>query len=127
MIRSMILDSYNWFVDIVDERRPLNRVEVLKLANGSVFTGRQALDRKLVDSLGGEQEAIGWLKTKGISGTLSVIEWKPDSSGSGLLFSKSAGEAIGAAIGLPGAGGDVLEEIGADRLFLDGLVSVWHP
>ena len=46
MIRSMILDSYNWFVDIVDDRRPLNRVEVLELANGSVFTGRQALDQQ---------------------------------------------------------------------------------
>ncbi len=127
MIRSMILDSYSWFVDIVADRRPLTREEVVRLADGSVFTGRQALQRKLVDGLGGEQEAIAWLKTKGVSGTLNVIEWKPDNSGSGLLFSKSAGEAIAAAIGLPGAGGDVLKEIGADRLFLDGLVSVWHP
>ena len=61
---------------------------------------RQALD-KLIDGLGGEQEAIAWLKTKGVSGTLSVIEWKPDNSGSGFLFSKSAGDAIGAAIGCP--------------------------
>ena len=78
MIRSMILDSYDWFVDIVADRRPLTRAEVLRLADGSVFTGRQALQRKLVDGLGGEQEAIAWLGTKGVSGTLKVIEWKPD-------------------------------------------------
>ena len=29
--------------------------------------------------------------------------------------------------GLPENSGDVLNELGADRLFLDGLVSVWHP
>jgi protease IV len=33
----------------------------------------------------------------------------------------------GQALGLPGYGGEFIREIGADRLFLDGLVSVWHP
>ncbi|TGV62695.1 signal peptide peptidase SppA, partial [Mesorhizobium sp. M00.F.Ca.ET.158.01.1.1] len=28
---------------------------------------------------------------------------------------------------LPDSGGDVIHELGANRLFLDGLVSVWHP
>ena len=46
MIRRMILDSYDWFVGIVDERRPLTRAEVTALADGSVFTGRQALDQQ---------------------------------------------------------------------------------
>ncbi len=54
MIRSMIIDSYDWFVGLVDERRPLTRGEVAAVADGSVFTGRQALQKKLVDELGGE-------------------------------------------------------------------------
>ena len=78
MIRSMILDSYDWFVGLVDERRPLTRSEVAALADGSVFTGRQALQKKLVDELGGENEAIGWLATKGVDGELKVIEWKAE-------------------------------------------------
>ena len=53
MLRSMIMDSYEWFVGLVDERRPLTRAEVLALADGSIFTGRQALARKLVDELVG--------------------------------------------------------------------------
>ncbi len=65
MMRAMILDSYDWFVGLVDERRPLDRAEVLALADGSVFTGRQALTNKLVDALGGEREAIAWLGTQG--------------------------------------------------------------
>ena len=39
MLRSMILDSYDWFVGLVDDRRPMTRSEVLALADGSVFTG----------------------------------------------------------------------------------------
>src|SRR3954471_8072592 len=58
MVRKLILDSYDWFVGIVDERRPLTRAEVTALADGSIFTGRQALANKLVDALGGEREAI---------------------------------------------------------------------
>jgi protease IV len=123
MIRRMILDSYDWFVGIVDERRPLSRSEAASLADGSVFTGRQALDRKLVDSLGGEKEAIAWLATKGVDDKLKVIEWMPKKSGKGFFFA----EALAKTLGLPEYGTDLLRELGADRIFLDGMLSVWHP
>lgn len=123
MIRRMILDSYDWFLGIVEDRRPLSRAEVTALADGSVFTGRQALDRKLVDSLGGEREAIAWLGTKGVDEKLRVVEWEPKDTGSGLFFFKS----LARMLGLPEYGGDLLHELGADRIFLDGLLSVWHP
>ena len=67
MMRAMVLDSYDWFVGLVDERRPLSRAEVMALADGSVFTGRQALQHKLIDALGGEREAVEWLATKGVA------------------------------------------------------------
>ncbi len=123
MIRRMILDSYDWFVGIVDDRRPLSRAEVSTLADGSVFTGRQALDKKLVDSLGGEREAIVWLGTKGVDEKLEVVEWVPKDTGRGLFFFRSLAKTLG----LPEYGGDLLHEFGADRIFLDGLLSVWHP
>jgi protease IV len=127
MLRAMILDSYDWFVGLVAERRPLSRAEVLTLADGSVFTGRQALEKKLVDSLGGEREAANWLTTKGVSADLRVIEWEPEEEGSVLFLGSSLAEMAGRALGLPSHGGEFIREIGADRLFLDGLVSVWHP
>ena len=127
MMRAMILDSYDWFVGLVDERRPLTRPEAQALADGSVFTGRQALDRKLVDSLGGEREAADWLATNGVQPDLRVIEWEPEDESSVLFLGSSLAEMAGRALGLPSQGGEFIREIGADRLFLDGLVSVWHP
>jgi protease-4 len=127
MIRAMILDSYAWFVGIIEDRRPLTRAEVLTLADGSVFTGRQALANKLVDRLGGEKEAQAWLTEKGVASGLEIVEWKPRNDGSSFFLGSSAAGAIGEALGFPNAGAAVLRETGADRLFLDGLVSVWHP
>ncbi len=39
MIRNMIMDSYDWFVGIVQERRSFTREEALALANGAVLRG----------------------------------------------------------------------------------------
>jgi protease-4 len=126
MIRSLVMDSYDWFVGLVEERRPLSRAEVLALADGSIFTGRQALERKLVDALGGEDEARAWLEEKGVSGDLKIVEWKQSSGAQAWLTGSAAARALARALGLPAAQ-DILAELGADRIFLDGLVSVWQP
>lgn len=126
MIRSMIMDSYDWFVGLVDERRPLTRSEVAAVADGSVFTGRQALQKKLVDELGGEDEAVGWLATKGVDGSLEVVEWKAKSSG-WFLSSEAMAGALARLVGLPDQGAALIKELGGERLFLDGLLSVWQP
>lgn len=127
MIRSMILDSYDWFVGLVEERRPLSRAEALALADGSVFTGRQALEKKLVDGLGGEAEAVKWLSGKGVAADLKVVEWEAKNSGGSLFFGSSLLQAVGRMLGVPDRSAEFLREIGAERLFLDGLVSLWHP
>lgn len=127
MVRKLILDSYDWFVGIVAERRAMTRPQVLALADGSIFTGRQALTNKLIDAVGGEQEAIDWLATKGVDEKLKVIEWKNTESRGSFLFSKALTQTIARALGLPEYSGDLARELGMDRLFLDGLVSVWHP
>ena len=123
MLRALVMDSYDWFVGLVEARRPLSRAEVLAVADGSIFTGRQALQRKLVDSLGGEEKAVEWLASRGVDEKLDVIEWKPVREGS-LLSPLALAGAIGAATGLDRLGDGLA---GRDRLFLDGLVSVWHP
>lgn len=126
MMRRLVLDSYDWFVGLVDDRRPLSRGEVLALADGSVFTGRQALANKLVDSLGGEEQAIAWLGTKGVDASLKVIEWKPKDNSTSLLFSEAAARHLARLVGLPEQSADLIRELGGERIFLDGLLSVWH-
>lgn len=127
MVRKLILDSYDWFVGIVAERRKMTREQALALADGSIFTGRQGVANGLIDAVGGETEAVDWLATKGVDAKLKVVEWKDTQRRGGFLFSKAMAQTIGSALGLPAYGGDVIHELGADRLFLDGLVSVWHP
>ena len=126
MIRSMIMDSYDWFVDLVAERRNLSRGEAERLADGSIFTGRQALEAKLVDQLGGDVEIRAYLETKGVDEDLPMVEWKDDNGNSSLWFARAVAEVfrltgLGEAFGPASLGPWV-----GDKLFLDGLVSVWQ-
>ena len=127
MVRKLILDSYDWFVGIVAERRKMTHEQALALADGSIFTGRQGVANGLIDAVGGETEAIDWLATKGVDAKLKVVEWKDTERRGSFLWSKAMVKTLGSALGLPDYSSDVIHELGADRLFLDGLVSVWHP
>lgn len=60
----LVADSYAWFRDLVGERRGLEGEALAQVANGGVFTGRLALDRGLIDALGGEPEAAAWLESR---------------------------------------------------------------
>jgi len=125
MMRNMILDSYDWFVGIVAERRSMSKAEATALADGSVFTGRQALAKKLIDEVGGEDQAIAWLGTKGVDAKLSVVEWKPAGSGS-MFLPRALAQALGRTLGVGDFSAELLREMGAERLFLDGMLSLWQ-
>jgi protease-4 len=127
MIRNLVMDSFDWFVGLVGERRGMTRDQVLALADGTIFTGRQALQRKLVDELGGVEAAQAWLETKDVPKGLEVVEWKPRRDGGSWLLGRAAVNALAGWLGLPSGGSEMLSELGADRIFLDGLVSVWQP
>ena len=58
VLQELIDDTYNQFVDVVAEGRGLTREQVLKIADGRIFTGAQALQLGLVDELGNLQDAI---------------------------------------------------------------------
>ena len=126
MIRKMILDSYDWFVGIVDERRPFDRTQTLALADGSVFTGRQAIKNRLIDEIGGEEVTLKWLQGKGLSEKLEVIEWKPASDGIGGLTPGLSARLFEQVFGLPAQSADILREGLEKHMFLDGLLSLWH-
>lgn len=58
VFEQMVDEMYHRFVDIVAEGRNLPREEVLRIADGRIYTGQQALELGLVDELGGLDEAI---------------------------------------------------------------------
>jgi len=58
ILQSMVDDIFDQFVDVVAAGRGLSEEEVRKLADGRIFTGRQALQAGLVDSLGDFYDAV---------------------------------------------------------------------
>ena len=125
MINNMVQDSYAWFVDLVADRRKLPRDEVLKLADGTIYTGRQALKVKLIDQLGGDPEIRDYLAKRDISKDLPVVDWDKKSNTPFLLA--GAVSKVATLLGY----GDLfkaqdLEGILPQKLLLDGLVSVWQ-
>ena len=58
LLQEVIDDVYEQFVEAIVEGRGLAREEVLAFADGRLFTGRQALELRLVDEVGTYEDAI---------------------------------------------------------------------
>ena len=58
IVKSQIDHVYSQFLELVARTRKMTAEEVHPIAAGRVWTGRQALERKLVDELGGLDAAI---------------------------------------------------------------------
>lgn len=116
-LQGLVDDSFGWFVDIVSERRGIDRPTVLTLADGRIYTGNQGIANKLIDEVGGEAEAIDWLdKTKGIKANLPINSWWPTAGAPWNNAGKWLGGEVRSALGLPSDG----------PIVLDGLVSLWQ-
>lgn len=75
IFQSMIDDIYNQFIDAVAKGRHKDVIEIRKLADGRVFTGRQAMELGLVDQLGDFHDAVLLAgKLAGISGEPVIAE-----------------------------------------------------
>lgn len=58
LLDSLVQDVYRQFVDVVADERRLPRADVLAVADGRVVSGRQALERGLIDRIGNLTDAI---------------------------------------------------------------------
>ncbi len=58
VFQAIVDDTYHQFVDVIVANRNLPRDEVLKIADGSIYSGRQAQQLGLVDSLGTFEDAV---------------------------------------------------------------------
>lgn len=73
VLGQVIADLHTQFVQRVARARRLPEEAVRPLADGRVFTGRQAVALGLVDAIGGEREARAWLAAeKGVAESLPV-------------------------------------------------------
>jgi protease-4 len=129
-IEAIVLDSYAWFKDLVKDRRQMNDAQLAQVADGRVFTGRQGVGLKLVDSLGNEKTALAWLeKEKKVPASTPVRDYSLESRFSELSFLHVAAWTF-EAVGLS-AIAQRIEAWGGvqaiERLNLDGLLALWHP
>lgn len=75
LLEGVVTDGWEQFVQEVMDGRHMSREDVVALADGRVFTGRQALDAGLIDALGSEKDAIAMAaRMAGIGGDPVVTE-----------------------------------------------------
>jgi len=72
MLRAVVMDGYEQFVGAIAEGRDMEPEEVYAVADGSIFTGLQAQNLGLVDTLGGLNTAVN------LAATLAGIDEEPD-------------------------------------------------
>ncbi|MDO8475080.1 MAG: signal peptide peptidase SppA [Candidatus Rokubacteria bacterium] len=96
MLQALLDDVYSQFVDAVAEGRGLERKEVLAFAEGRIYSGQQALALKMVDEMGGFEDAVE------AAGKLANIPGRPK-----LVYPRkkfSFKDLLENRLGLPGAG-----------------------
>ena len=130
-IEALVLDSYAWFKGMVQDRRKIEGAALDRVADGRVFTGRQAIELKLADEIGREQEAIDWLaKSSNIDPKTPVRDWRLHPRFSELSFLHLGVAKILDILGLESLARQ-FETSGAlraiEQLNLDGLLALWHP
>jgi protease IV len=72
LIQGIVDDIYDQFVRTVSENRKIPLSKIVQLADGRIFTGRQAKELRLIDDLGGLQDAVL------LAGRLSGMKEKPE-------------------------------------------------
>lgn len=111
--QDVVNDIYDMFVKMTAERRGLAPDRARQLADGRVYTGRQAAANGLIDKIGDEADAVAWLvKERGVAQGLPVrdVKWSRGLSSWADRLDTLARKTVF-----------------SERLTLDGLVALWHP
>jgi len=94
ILQGTIDGMYERFVGIVEENRPdLSREDVLRLADGRVYTAQQALEHQLIDGIAYLDEVV--VKTREAAGLKDalIVTYRRESDFSGGLYSRLASAA----------------------------------
>ena len=112
-LQSLLMDLYDQFVGMVADGRHMSADEVRKLADGRAYTGRQAIGLRLVDQIGGEDDARAWLASaKGIPVDLPAHDVHLRKKGLSLFGIRLNGLA---------------NLLFSQTVPLDGAVALWQP
>lgn len=80
-LQAVIDDTYSQFINDILANRKVKREDLLKIADGRVLTGQQALKHGLVDTLGGFREAEHYLASLAkLEGEPVIVKEPPERS-----------------------------------------------
>lgn len=78
MFETLVNTAYEQFISAIIEGRKLSREEVMKFADGRVFIAPQAVELKMIDGIGDEEDAIEEVKKLAkIKGSVEILKEKP--------------------------------------------------
>lgn len=90
LLREVIDNIHNQFLRVIEERRGLTGEELASIANARIFTGEQALEKRLIDELGNLSDAIEIAaRAAGIEGEPRIVEEKKRFSLLQLILGKT--------------------------------------
>lgn len=96
VFQEVLDDNFDAFVNMVDENRALTKDQVLALADGSIYSGKKALEIGLVDELGGIDEAVASAKELADLASPEIVELNDSVD----LFSELLGSSFVKSLGL---------------------------
>jgi protease-4 len=126
-MQAVVNDTFDWFKNLVRDRRRLTEADMAVVSTGQIFNGRQGLPLKLVDRIGSERDAVAWLEQeKGVAKDLPIRDWEPRSDRDISIFAMGATaadlfgfERVAEAMRRTSAQAEIAR--------LDGLLAVWQP
>ncbi len=86
ILQDWIDEDYNEFVRVVSQGRKLDEETVRKLADGRIYTARQAVKNRLIDSVGYFEDAVELAKKLANSPNASVVEMNAIYTRSNLFY-----------------------------------------
>lgn len=123
LLQSVVEDTFDYFLSLVQERRDLSDEEVAVAADGRIFTGKQALDAGLVDALGGERSAIAWMEEeRDLASDLPVRTYTPSRDVELSISARVAGAILDRIFAVAGVTVPPIPTSGS----VDGLWSLWQ-
>ena len=116
-----LVDSYfTRFKGIVTSNRPINSDEIVKIADGRVFTGEEAVTLHLADQVGRLDDAIDLAKTMSNSSGAQVIMYKHPYGSSGSIYATTN-------VPAPQANVTTLQLPRSDAMIPGGFYYLWMP
>ncbi|WP_170007931.1 signal peptide peptidase SppA [Bacillus fonticola] len=115
ILSSMVENSYNAFVEVIQNGREMSEEKVRTLADGRIYDGIQAKENGLIDEFGYLDDVIEAMKVDEDLEGAQVVEYRTTSS-IGSLFSAQVGSLFGSGFSEVGMLERILQRSGGPRL-----------